>query len=281
MQEYANYISLHNFSTNTKETTTMNTQRIYVCSDNIEGIFSAVYNIYSDVAKHITTHDNCKIISGEIGNFELFSEYVDVITDSEKALKVTRTICDKFGFEAYEHFLYASCCNDERKANAIYKSIVTGFIKNAGFSLVNLWTDPNVSIVNELSRKSGNEFARWREFLQFHELNNGVLFSRIGPICDILMLLAPHFSNRFPNEDFMIYDETRDKYLVHEKGKKCVVVIGNGDVPNEQAILSDSDRKYDALFKVFTTSIAIKERKNLKLQQQLMPLRIQKYKIEF
>lgn len=259
----------------------MNTQRIYVCSDNIEGIFSAVYDIYVDVSRHETTHDCCKVISGTIGNFELFSEYIDVATDQEKALKVTRTVCDKFGFEAYETFLYAAACDDDRKANVIYKSIVKGFSTNAGFKLINMWTDPDVALLNELARKSRNEFFRWREFLQFHELNNGVLFSRIGPVCDILMLLSDHFTNRFPNENFMIYDEFRDKYLVHEKSKKCVVVIGNGENPNENEILSENDKCYDELFKIFTSSIAIKERTNKKLQQQLMPLRIQKYKVEF
>lgn len=259
----------------------MNSNRIYVCSDSIEGIFSAIYDIYNDVGAHKTTHDNCKIITGEIGNFELFSEYVDVPTDKDKALKVTRTICDHFGFQAYEFFLYAAACNDDNKATAIYKSIVTGFRTKAGFKLINMWTDHNVATVLELSRKARNEFGSWREFLQFHELNNGVLFSRIGPTCDILMFLATHFENRFPNENFMIYDDIRDKYLIHEKQKKCVLVIGDGKNPDEESLYSDSDRMYDDLFKVFTSTIAIKERQNLKLQQQLMPLRIQKYKIEF
>lgn len=255
--------------------------RIYVCSDNIEGIFTAVYNIYTDVSEHKAVHDSCKIIAGEIGNFELFSEYVDVITDQEKALKVSKTVCERFGFETYEAFLYTASCNDERKATAIYKSMVDGFRSKAGFRLMTMWTNPNVALVNELWRKASNEFGRWREFLQFKELNNGVLFSRIGPVCDILMLLAPHFTNRFPNENFMIYDEFRDKYLVHNKGQECYVVAGNGANPDENKIRSANDLHYENLFKVFTTSIAITERKNLKLQQQLMPLRIQNYKIEF
>ena len=259
----------------------MDNNRIYVCSDNIEGIFTAVYDIFTHVSEHETTHDNCKVIASEIGNFELFSEYIDVATDSEKALKVTRTICDTFGFEAYEFFLYAASCPNEEKANAIYKSIVTGFRTKAGFKLMNMWTDNNVATVLELSRTAKNEFGSWREFLQFHELNNGVLFSRIGPKCDILMFLASHFANRFPNEDFMIYDDIRDKYLVHEKQKNCVIVIGDGRNPDETSMYSNEEIKYDNLFKVFTKTIAIKERKNLKLQQQLMPLRIQKYKIEF
>lgn len=255
--------------------------RIYICSDSIEGIFTAVYDIYTHVAAKETTHDKCKIITGEIGNYELFSEYIDVVTDSEKALKVTKTICERFGFEAYETFLYAAACDDDRKATAIYKSIVTGFKLKDKFKLINMWTDPNVALVNELRRKAGNEFARWREFLQFKELNNKTLFSRIGPVCDILMLLAPHFANRLPNENFMIYDEIRDKYLVHEIGKPCVIVIGDGQDPDEDNIRSSDDVVYEDLFKVFTSSIAIKERENHKLQQQLMPLRIQKYKIEF
>lgn len=259
----------------------MNCKRIYTCSNTIEGIFTAIYDIYIDVANHICTHDNTAIIAGEIGNFELFSEYIDVVTDPKKALKVTKTVCERFGFEAYEAFLYAASTDDDRKADAIYKSIVEGFKLADGFKLINMWTSPNVALVNELRRKAHNEFGRWREFLQFHELNNGVLFSRIGPTCDILMLLAPHFTNRLPNENFMIYDEIRDKYLVHEKQKECVVVIGNGINPDDEGQRSSFDRGIEELFKVFTSSIAIKERKNLALQQQLMPLRIQKYKIEF
>ena len=259
----------------------MNTNKIYICSNNIEGIFTAIYDIFTAVSKHEVLHENCKVKAGEIGNFELFSDYIDVTTSHEKAMKVTRTICDTFGFEAYEYFLYAAACDDDRKASAIYKSILTGFKTKAGFRLINMWTDDNVATVNELARKAKNEFAAWREFLQFHELNNGVLFSRIGPTCDILMFLSSHFANRFPNEDFMIYDEFRDKYLVHEKQKDCVIVIGNGENPNEQDLFSANDMQYTELFKVFTTSIAIKERENKSLQQQLMPLRIQRYKIEF
>lgn len=259
----------------------MNTNKIYVCSDSIEGVFTAVYDIFSHVAEKKITHANCKIISGQIGNFELFSEYIDVETDREKAIKVTRTICDTFGFEMYESFLYAMACDNEDKANAIYKSIVTGFKTKAGFRLINMWTDENVSTVLELSRKAKNEFASWREFLQFHELTDGTLFSRIGPTCDIIMFLAPHFSNRFPNENFLIYDEIRDKFLIHEKQKECAVIIGDGIAPHEEGFYSDNDQKFDTLFKIFTKSIAIKERENRALQQQNIPLRIQRYKIEY
>ena len=38
-----------------------------------------------------------------------------------------------------------------------------------------------------------------------------------------LVDMALHFSNRFPNENWVIYDEKRQKALCHEKGKECVM----------------------------------------------------------
>ena len=41
----------------------------------------------------------------------------------------------------------------------------------------------------------------------------------------VLELLAPHFSDRFPNENWMIYDKKRQKVLAHEQGGECTVYI--------------------------------------------------------
>jgi len=252
------------------------TKTKYICADSIEGIFSAIFDIFLSVSKHETTHEMCELQAGEIGNYELFTEYKHVEMNAENAIKVTNTIIQKMGFEAYEIFIYAASCNDDRKANAIYNCIRKG-LKHP--RILDNFSDKDVQIIHKLQKMGRNEFFRWREFLQFSELENGVLFSKIGPTCDILMLLSTHFADRFPNENFMIYDEFRDKYLVHEKQKPCVIVYGNGKAPDLKE--SGAESHYKNLFITFTQSIAIKERINHKLQQQLMPLRIQNYKVEF
>lgn len=256
---------------------------IYICEDSIEGIFTAVYDAYSAVLKHETTHENIEIIAGEIENYSMFCEYKNVDTSKEKALKVSKTVCDKMGYRTYESLFYASTCDDAKKATSIYMTIVQAFMLRDSYKIMDLWTNDNVQHVLELYRKAKNEFERWREFLQFRELANGVLYSCIGPDCDILPLLAPHFENRLPNENFMIHDEIRDYFLVHEKGKKTVIVSGEYFNSNRNVFkeYSENDIIICELFREFTKTIAIKERTNLKLQQQLMPLRIQNYKIEF
>lgn len=258
-------------------------KKIFVCEDTIEGIFTAVYDAYSAVIKHEFSHNDVEIIAGEITSFQLFADYIDVITNKEKASKVTKSICEKMGYCTYESLYFASTVDDDDKATDIYFTIVEGFNLKDSFKILDLWTNQHVSNVLALKRKASNEFCRWREFLQFRELENGILYSKIGPICNILPLLSSHFENRIPKENFIIHDEIRDLFLVHEASHKCVLVNGNSFIENREILeqTSDNDKIICALFKEFVETIAIKERINPKLQQQLMPLRIQKYKIEF
>ena len=52
-------------------------------------------------------------------------------------------------------------------------------------------------------------------FTRFSELENGVLYSKISPKNNILAFLMPHFVDRFPMENFMIYDERRNLFGIH------------------------------------------------------------------
>ena len=59
-----------------------------------------------------------------------------------------------------------------------------------------------------LCRNVYNENHLLTEFLRFSETPGGILVSRIGPKNDIMTLLAPHFADRLPEENWVIYDET-------------------------------------------------------------------------
>lgn len=258
-------------------------KQIYVCEDSVDGIFSAIYNIYLDTCKGKVTHENCEIIAGQIGNYELFADYNYIATDYESSKKVSKAITERFGYEAYEAFVYAASCDDEDKATIIYKCMRIGLAMKDSFKLLNYWTDETVVRLLKLYKKASNEYGRMREFLQFSELANGVLYSCIGPTCDVVEFLGPHFSNRLPNENFIIHDEIRDKYLIHKAGNGYVLLKGDNLNIDKSLfdIKSDKEEFFRELFKVFTETIAIKERENRKLQQQFIPKRIQKYKVEF
>ena len=256
-------------------------KKIFLCEDSLEGIFTGVYEAYAAVSRHEAAHAGCSLMAGMGGNFELFAEYIDVKVDAEKAGKVARTICDDLGMPVYQEICKAAACEEAGKAEDIYKTIVLGLSRKLGARVLDAWNNPHVAGVLELARRASNEIQHLEGFLRFQELENGILFSRIGPRNNIAAMLAPHFADRLPNENFMIYDEKRSLFVVHEKQKQWVLVTGENI--DEEAMQNYSDREeyFQALFTGFCHAIAVKARENLSLQQQMLPLRFQKYMVEF
>lgn len=77
----------------------------------------------------------------------------------------------------------------------------------------------------ELSRKVGNELDKLLGFVRFQDLGS-ILVAQLAPKCNMVPLMMDHFSDRFPDENFILYDENRNLAAVHEAGHSCVLVSG-------------------------------------------------------
>ena len=113
-------------------------------------------------------------------------------------------------------------------------------------------------------------------FVRSSELKNGVLFSEIEAENQMLPLLADHFADRLPNEDFLIYDRAHDRCLLHRRQRPCVLVR---DVRPDTSF-SDREEEIQRLWLGFCRSISIEARENPALQQQMLPLRFRKWMTE-
>ena len=235
-----------------------------ICEDSLEGIFTGIYEAYALRREHERIH----IQVGEEENLRLFAAYMEIQPDQGKAAKVAETINRRLGGEAYLDICRALACEDGQKGEAVYKVVeIMGNLANS-----------YVHKVFELARFTRNEVHHWKEFLRFQELENGILFSRIGPKCNVLTFLAPHFADRLPLLDFIIYDEKRGIFAVHPKSKEWYLVTARDFEEEKIAPYSEGELEYQELFAFFCHKIAIKERKNLKLQRNMMPLRFQEYR---
>lgn len=250
---------------------------VYQCEDSLEGIFTAIYNAYEDRREHGDTRIS---LNGELF---LFAEYVPVASDERKACKVMKTLRSRFGDEDYLKICFALASCDPEKAQAVYQTVVLGLSRRCaqGHLFDNLANDW-VHHVFTLARNVGNEKHHLVEFVRFKELENGILFSKIGPKNNVVTFLMPHFSDRFPLENFMIFDENRELFGVHPAGKQWYLM--QGSIPEAGAEgwkLSGREQEYQELFRYFCHKIAIKERENKELQRNMLPLRFQEYMIEF
>ena len=98
-------------------------------------------------------------------------------------------------------------------------------------------------------------------------MENGVEYARIEPDNDILVLLMPHFADRLKTIPFIIHDVSRKKAGVYLKGSWFITDAEDLTVPD----VVEDEMEYRELWKAFYNSICIKERRNLKLQTQMMP----------
>lgn len=201
-------------------------KKMLICDDTMEGIFTAVYDGWRWGNRGFSVG----IAVREPDYPELFTENLEIISDSVKAFKVARTIKNRLGGQVYEAVCYAAASVHPEKGTAIF-------------------------------------------YLLRRALEKGRIDTRV------LELLAPHFSDRFPNENWMIYDKKRQKVLAHEQGGECTVYI--------QAVLNTQESdpvqsdEYENLWKAFCSHITIPERKNPGLQRQFVPLKFRSNMPEF
>lgn len=252
---------------------------ILLCEDSLEGIFTGLYEAYA-LRRPLS---EIRLQAGEETNYRLFSEYRHVAPDAEKTEKVVRTLQKRFGMKDYEILCLALSSGDEDKAQAIFGTVAWGLKKGRRGGILSHLTNPDVHRVMEMSRYAHNEMHHLLGFLRFQEIEGGILYAAIAPQNHVLPFLVEHFSDRFPMENFLIHDEKRDIYAVHPAGKAWFLVAGDlgRGADAGGAALTAEEEYYQELFCCFCHKISIKERKNLNLQRNLLPLHFRKYMVEF
>ena len=248
---------------------------VYRCQDSLEGIFTAIYQAYEEKRNH---EDTILSLSEDP---MLFAEDVSVLPDEEKTLKVMNTLRRRFGEKDSYSLCLALATEDEEKAQAVYGTIVEGLRRGCGPGrLFDDLTNNNIHKAFALARSANREVGRELEFVRFQELENGVLYSRIGPKCNVLTFIMPHFADRLPIENFVIYDDRRNLFGIHPARKQWYLLRGE-EAEEPKLRFSEMEESYQKLFRHFCRTIAIRERKNLKLQRNMLPLRFQESMTEF
>lgn len=244
-----------------------------VCDDSFDGIMTAVYDGWVLMLKG----NKVKIYPGDDYAYELFCENINCKTNVKKAISVAQAIQQKISVEAYEYVFRAAHHYDKNRGNTILEFLKVGF--RAGSRTTKMLSENRVMTVMELARKASNEANVFREILRFKEINGKFLFGTISPKCDVLLLIENHFTCRYPEENWIIYDDIRKKALVHRYKSETIVV--SGEELDRVIDQIDIDDDYEELWKVFFDAIAIEERRNEKCQMSHIPKWYRKHMNEF
>ena len=255
----------------------MENQIILVCEDSDIGILTGVYEAYERKMDHASTY----LQAGEEDNLRLFSDYIEIIPSKDKAEKVIRIIDRRFGRETLQIILEALGAADKGKGQAVYQMIVFGLKGQYKGKLIDCLSCDAVVKVVALSTTVWHEYHHLYGFLRFQELGNRILYATVHPKNNVLPFLGDHFSNRFPAEHFLIYDEVHGICLMHGAHKQWFIVDADLVALEQLPEVSAREFQIQELFRYFCQKISITERENPLLQQQMLPLRFRPDMVEF
>ena len=253
---------------------------VLICEDSTEGILTGVYEAYQFKKRMgIASHDVIHLAVREPETQRLCTQYEQVQTDYAKAEKVTNTLVRQMGSEAWYRISMALVSCFEDKADAVYHTIVLGLGQHDR-NITDRLQEDCVQRTFRCARASDNELCHMKQFLRFAELRSGMLYAKIDTKHHILPFLMPHFADRLPADNFVIYDESTQTFGLHARYKNWYLMRG-ADFDEDRLVYSDVEEEYQELFKRFCDSIAIEARINPKLQMNMLPLRFRPNMVEF
>lgn len=202
------------------------------------------------------------------------SDTLYVPTVPERAARVAAAVPKKISPRVWELIRIAFLTFGEDKDLIILKYLQKGF--KVGEAIENMLADNTVNALNKAVLHCTNETHRMKQFIRFSDFD-GYLAAVIEPKNKVIPLIADHFTDRYRNENFLIYDETHRMALVYWSHRAEIVY----DISFELPAASAEEERYRELWKSFYDTIAIKERYNPRCRMTMMPKRYWGHMTEF
>ncbi|WP_040948490.1 TIGR03915 family putative DNA repair protein [Gorillibacterium massiliense] len=240
---------------------------VYGYDGSFDGLLTCIFESFA------CKDEPLDIVTEETLQLSLFdTKWIE--TDMEKAARVKTGILRKIGKPAFEMTERGHLTCHPQKDLLVWRFVRLGFLY--GRSVVDRLTDETVITLQKAVLALNSENHHYLGFIRF-SIYNQVMIAIIEPQNQVLPLLEEHFSSRFPEELFLIFDKTHGKALVHRPGESVITDLDDLTLPQA----SDEEEKFRQLWQRFYETIGIKERDNPKARMSHMPKRYWKHMTEF
>lgn len=237
------------------------------------GFLSAVFEVYDRKLNHAIIH------KAETGFHPLFETVITVDTAEEKSMRVWNGFSKKVSARSASGFYAAYLSEQEGMENTLLQMMQYVFVneKPVDFNFGN----PDVLKVTKVAKMVHREKHRMEAFIRFQLTADGMYYAVIHPDFNVLPLISAHFTRRYADQQWMIYDEKRKYGLYYDLQKTTSVEIAFAE-ENQPAKLADqhidiTEAMYERLWRTYFKSVNIPSRKNTKLHLRHVPLRYWKY----
>lgn len=241
----------------------------YTYDGSFEGLLTCIYQYYYLGKKaEVIIYKNDYIP-------DLIHEEIYIETCTDKSEKVLQAIKNKIGSAALKDIFTVFLSEEPQIELLILEYIKLGF--KIGNEIHMHLHNTVVLEVSKCCRRVNYESHRMCGFVRFKCLPGEIYYSDIEPDHNILTLIAPHFSERFSNQKWIIHDVKRELAIMYDCHHWVLSPLTKED---SKLLMSANDEIYEDLWKTYYDTVAIKERENPRLRRQMMPQRYWKHMIE-
>jgi len=215
-------------------------------------------------------------------NADLFSKSIEVIADTTKANRVWQGF-KKFASHRGQSAVYYAYLSEEP---GIELDILSYFQHTFHHkeSVDGDFANSQILKVAQTAKKVGREKHRMEAFVRFKLTRDNIYFATIEPDFNVLPIINKHFTSRYSDQQWIIYDTKRKYGLYYDLQNTGIISIDfskNLEFSEEiQEIFDDDEQDFQKLWKNYFESTTIKSRINKRLHHQHVPKRYWKYLIE-
>ena len=252
---------------------------VYTFDGTMDGLLTAVFDAYA-------LHEQPEQLLKSGDALPLFCEHLyHVTTDEEKARRVWTGLEKHLPREAMKLISVSWLSELPELPTPLFLYIYKVFRQG---DISHNFADDDVLSVIDIAHSVLHEQLRMKQFIRFQKAKDGTYLAVVSPDHNVLPLITDHFSDRFNDQPWLIYDAKRH-YGFYYDGKTVIHItfedeasvpfsLENGKL--NEAVLSNDDQLLQDLWRTYFKAICIKERMNPRKQLKDMPRRYWKYMTE-
>lgn len=243
----------------------------YLHDGSVEGVFTGIHRLFKEKYKA----GSVQLVTDLPEQIGFDDVVVSVETDENLSGTVIKWIQESFEETSLERLLTAYLSDDSRYGTYLFNALKAAHHMKHRDALTN-FNHPDIMAIYELYRKVVRSEHLFLGILRFKELENGVFYAYFEPEYNLLPLIITHFKERLNDQTWVIHDGLRHQAAFYDGND---VFINRLEV-DEQVTYSERERMFQALWRGYFKSIAIKERINPRCQRNFMPHKYWQFLVE-
>lgn len=242
---------------------------------SFDGLFTAIFEVFEYRYKDV------EIVSRERFHQEnIFAGIHEVVTQTDKSERVLKKLEQSIGKKGI-HKLLKVFLSEDPEIEKIILSAIKESVKNPQENILENYADSDIMKISKICKSVDRESHRMTAFVRFEKMQDGIFFAKIDPDFNVLPLIRKHFSDRYQDQKWMIYDLKRNYGIFYDlETSDFFYPEEELDLRNYQEKFHNQEKDYQTLWQRYFTKTNITERKNLKLHIQHVPKRYWKYLTE-